>query len=1819
MIIEGRGNVHQLPATISMTYDPDNKSYTSKGDIEPIELLAALKAFLPKLDTSKLSSLEGFMLEGGFAMSDAEGFRFGRDLKNDADTPIELAGFQFRDARIDIEKLKQNTLITLTANLVIEQSTLRFVLTINERDLLVERVERHQEFFPLRNIQSTTSYDQPLLPKTRIYDLDLRGGQSLWSQQISLTGSIDLPWLGFKDQEVNLILYPAMGSRALDFAFYLKSGEIFQMNTLVNHLDFMKHPLVIEILKGVDQRGLFMSFATAKGTIQPHRVEPSKAWTIPQGLSFGMTYKLPETSESQGSLQTFMKPGGEGQVELMLNPYIDPLPSLATLEMGDGSETPHKVSLKEGSPRNCFSNEHTKEDEKDYLGYLKTLHQNFHPSKGRHQMGISVCQHGMAVDVNGYIKDQSLSQTFTFLTNRPGENFDHATFHAGLTIHQKVDQDEFNYLWNPGAPDLEKDLDHRFGFHSNAPRLAFQEPKGPAKPANLDLNNLYITGKANAWSPQVFPKSMKFFNSYKTGDVTFATQFPIKDHPLLVKVSKTSDNTENEQTHRPEGTDPGLLPNNDAPVYLYLHPDSTKHFAFAPIQNTALKEIIPHLQSDLIFTGMLKSKPHSGIIKLRGSIDGFDMSIVQEIPQYRHFKPHSKNLLLNTDLKKDLKASILLRGDINSSPVELVATYSNAKKAWVMEGSFRTSRRFEEDDVKESPPESPQSHKAQTMDHGLSVPGLQVKSGATPPKGPATSRHQVKARFLGRDLILEGVQDPSRSDLSLTGKIDQIKLIDLISATHPSLSSELGFLPDIDATVELRVTPDSGYRLTSSFGDLEILRQWFKDATLEISQESKDHEPTVVLTGTTEIKGLKLIHHLSFRKDGIFHRTSLKSEVKNWSPIIPYNLPKSPVTEVLQHKDSPVSGFLTHPDGSLLRDVQVSKSSLAKIAESTLVIKNLRIGTRSQFKRIVHRGVISQEIIAPLAASSTEELGRPVSAQELTGGGGLKVHVFLEGDAKIYGVDATVIIRMNLAINPNMVIVFDLPDGYKLSDSFPAAFAIGDALTMGTSKHKAIKKAEETMERLSFLKLLKLDEARFVLTFKRDHKLRLKRGLTFMANSKINPLNKNEKAYQFLQDFVNHAPPGLLQELSIGDTESTLFMEGHINEKFLLLSQFRAGHDISNFSVPFPFFKERKARALNPRISIATNLAGLTALEILADIQGRDIEGMKMQYQINPITLDQIGVFTGEFQHAFRIKNLTIEELGLALPGVTGPVTFFWQALTGGTSAIVGGKVKIGGGDHPLILMLKSDHASGGAGEILDPPRLPKMLEAFANQLGFRLNILELIPFHVKRAYLRFKPMGSTNNLMGIEQGFVGDLQLEINQKNDARGYFEISKNEGFRYLATIPGFNIGPFELSGYKGEQGLPAKLKDYDGKDPFIDIALNTSSQYHKVSGMLKFGDILASRTFLDLSIRGAEFHSRFNLGPPKQGVALDVSGTTPKGKLPKDLLGKDLDDMTIGLEFNNKFSDLVTHYVDKGLETLGARVEVGVNKLIQATADQLRAKEQRDQEALIGAIKGRECSVKQVVIAQKKIGEKETEIIVKEAREEVVNIYKDFKEDIYEDRKIKERYKKKKKCSGLCKVKRAVSKAWEWSTRTVTRPVKVGVRVVKRVVGTTVKVVPAVTKTVITDIYEDVLGPSLCVTEKLSDIAVEEAKLAAMKSKKFLIDDSFIGTALERVGLSSDIGKTVTFLKNQGLLEFKQGLAVISNLNKVVNVRKVTWKGSAHNLRHMVIPAPYVDVTLFGVHDRLTLDDIRVGNLNSPNKIAQTIAKTIVNRVGNQLGH
>lgn len=236
----------------------------------------------------------------------------------------------------------------------------------------------------------------------------------------------------------------------------------------------------------------------------------------------------------------------------------------------------------------------------------------------------------------------------------------------------------------------------------------------------------------------------------------------------------------------------------------------------------------------------------------------------------------------------------------------------------------------------------------------------------------------------------------------------------------------------------------------------------------------------------------------------------------------------------------------------------------------------------------------------------------------------------------------------------------------------------------------------------------------------------------------------------------------------------------------------------------------------------------------------------------------------------------------------------------------------------------KDVSALGFIGEVKAGFTLARIVEIILNQMlrGKNKNappvkFADVIPLNLRNIKLHFVPIGTSIGRIMLDQGigFSADADLFGKKASIDLG---LDTTRGARAKGSIEKFDIGPLKISGANG-QG-----------DPSIQIELGTEAQVFKISGQLLLGDFIKSNSDILLSPQGMKFTVESAFGPPGAKISTTVKGST--GPLIEISRALQPDQVTMSVDFKN---DLTTMLNQKIVEFITERKKIfedDINKSI-----------------------------------------------------------------------------------------------------------------------------------------------------------------------------------------------------------------------------------------------------------------------------------------------
>lgn len=609
----------------------------------------------------------------------------------------------------------------------------------------------------------------------------------------------------------------------------------------------------------------------------------------------------------------------------------------------------------------------------------------------------------------------------------------------------------------------------------------------------------------------------------------------------------------------------------------------------------------------------------------------------------------------------------------------------------------------------------------------------------------------------------------------------------------------------------------------------------------------------------------------------------IKQGVKEWAPfkLIP-NIPQ-PLQALKNIVVSDVQAGASLQFGSVISDTgaDVFDDSAPKKAAP---------------KKAKTAKIESEEIGADEDVSADKDLPQTVRKKKV------EFKIFVHGKTTILNTLGHGIFQITFGQNTPfaLIIGFELPKGWKLSQSFPELF------TQKTFVTEA-------------LDLFRLGKTRFIVSTYETTigKINLKQGINFRTGIVFDGTETNV----------------VLKSLSTvltktGDKGAQLYLSGAINPFELRNLEFKVGLSTGGFEIKLPpvgtvFTAGKLSIAVRGEPSIA--LQGSFTIIPVPGAQPLNFMGGIV---FSTVDVGLEGSMTGLWT---VIPGFSFGNLGLK---GTQRYTVIADALSSfGVSALipskfgVTGETEIGGGEKPLRLMLFMQLGSDVSnialvGTVENPETFILLFDPLAKHLGVHLDhLVDVLPLRLTRASVKFVP--SETRIGDIEQkmGVGGDFVAKVLGKNLSAS-FMLSKT-GLIARGDIDSFNLGPITVTGTGGVR-----------KNPKVDITVSLAElPRFIINGKLLWPGLIDTLTDIEVSKDRLAFTTKTCLGPKGTQICARIEGTTISFADPLALMSTlRPEDLNLTIEYEDTLSLVLKRDVAIALDAMKAQIENDMNNLI-----------------------------------------------------------------------------------------------------------------------------------------------------------------------------------------------------------------------------------------------------------------------------------------------
>lgn len=265
-----------------------------------------------------------------------------------------------------------------------------------------------------------------------------------------------------------------------------------------------------------------------------------------------------------------------------------------------------------------------------------------------------------------------------------------------------------------------------------------------------------------------------------------------------------------------------------------------------------------------------------------------------------------------------------------------------------------------------------------------------------------------------------------------------------------------------------------------------------------------------------------------------------------------------------------------------------------------------------------------------------------------------------------------------------------------------------------------------------------------------------------------------------------------------------------------------------------------------------------------------------------------------------------------------------------------------------LKMNLGKDVSSlGFIGEVKTAYPLSRMVEILLKQMGAPIKIIDFVPLNLRNIKLFFVPVGTSIGRIRLEQGIGFSADADIFGKKASLD-LGLDLTQGAKAKGTVEKFNIGPLKISGVNG-QG-----------DPLVHIELGANAQVFKISGQAVLGDLIKSNTDLLISPKGMEFTLESEFGPPGGKISTIVKGST--GPITNVIRPPAPGEVKMSIDFKNEFTEKLNESIIALITKSREDFEKDINDSIVQVVRNATTKDIEKQEAAVKYAQSRRVQCK-----------------------------------------------------------------------------------------------------------------------------------------------------------------------------------------------------------------------------------------------------------------
>lgn len=534
--------------------------------------------------------------------------------------------------------------------------------------------------------------------------------------------------------------------------------------------------------------------------------------------------------------------------------------------------------------------------------------------------------------------------------------------------------------------------------------------------------------------------------------------------------------------------------------------------------------------------------------------------------------------------------------------------------------------------------------------------------------------------------------------------------------------------------------------------------------------------------------------------------------------------------------------------------------------------------------------------------------------------GGLFASLFITGSSTILNTKSQVFFDVGFQQPGGFGVtgIAQLPDGWKLSQSFPELFAAKNPVS----------------DALDLLKIVKAEvvlSSRSGKVFYNGAQQTVNQGLTLSAGISLDEPYEND-----ILKVINIILKNIAVGVTKGDSggKAGIMLQGVIppDIKNLRLQVGVTAGDIAFNVGPAKFYGGQFNFIVKGEPSL-----GFGGLFLLKPTEKDEELRFNLEFEFTPIKFGLAGSMAGVWKNPFGIPGFQFGNLGLR--GTQTYTALAEAAAAAAATAGVGslsvlipadagiaGEVTLGDGADAItaktFMNLGKDIGSLAIiAEMTNPITLPRLIELLLKQMGAPITLLNVIPFNLRKVKIHFVPLGTSIGGLRAEAGVMFAACADIFGKQACMDV-GLDLTRGAVVKGTIERFNIGALQVTGANGEG------------DPTIDAQLGLQKQVFKVSGQALLADVIKSNTDIFLSPAGLNFTLESSFGPADGKISTVVKGST--GSITEIAKAFEPGKVKLEIEFKNDLTNLLNKNIESFIVKQKETFEKDLNDTITQVA-------------------------------------------------------------------------------------------------------------------------------------------------------------------------------------------------------------------------------------------------------------------------------------------